>query len=76
MYLFCCKGISVLIADCVMLHCTKNRKYFARMKELDIDMNTAAKSLQLTRPLIPDISENKDLSNKNGEIIQTPFVRV
>ncbi len=29
-------GVSVLIADCVMLHCTKDRKMFQKMKELDI----------------------------------------
>ena len=29
-------GVSVLIADCVMLHCTKDRKYFQKMKELDV----------------------------------------
>lgn len=36
------KGISVLVADCVMLHCTKDRKYFAKMKELDVDLNLKA----------------------------------
>ena len=29
-------GVSVLIADCVMLHCTKDIKMFQKMKELDI----------------------------------------
>ena len=28
-----------------MLHCTKDRKYFAKMKELDIDLKTAAQTL-------------------------------
>lgn len=28
-----------------MLHCTKDRKYFAKMKELDIDLTTAAQTL-------------------------------
>ncbi|CAF1057371.1 unnamed protein product [Brachionus calyciflorus] len=30
-------SISVLIADCVMLHCTKERKYFQKVKELDLN---------------------------------------
>lgn len=29
-------SISVLVADCVMLHCTKERAFFQKMKELDI----------------------------------------
>ena len=29
-------SISVLVADCVMLHCTKDRKFFQKMKELDV----------------------------------------
>lgn len=29
-------SISVLIADCVMLNCTKDRKFFQKMKELSI----------------------------------------
>lgn len=34
-------GVSVLIADCVMLHCTKDRKMFQKMKELDINENVS-----------------------------------
>lgn len=30
-------SISVLVADCVMLHFTKDRKLFQKMKELEID---------------------------------------
>lgn len=30
-------SISVLIADCVMLHCTKKRKYFQKVKEIDLN---------------------------------------
>lgn len=26
-------SISVIVADCVMLHCTKERKYYQKMKE-------------------------------------------
>ena len=29
-------SISVLVADCVMLHCTKEKAFFQKMKELDI----------------------------------------
>jgi hypothetical protein len=43
-------SISVLIADCVMLHCTKDRKFFQQMKELDINENS----------IIEDGKENDD----------------
>lgn len=37
-------SISVLIADCVMLHCTKKRKYFQKVKEIDLNfVNTQPK---------------------------------
>jgi P2X purinoceptor 4 len=29
-------SISVIVADCVMLHCTKEKKLYQKMKELDI----------------------------------------
>lgn len=29
-------SLSVIIADCVMLHCTKDRNFFKKMKELDL----------------------------------------
>lgn len=32
-----------------MLHCTKDRKYFAKMKELDIDLTTAAQTIGLEK---------------------------
>ncbi len=42
-------SISVLVADCVMLHCTKDRKYFAKMKELDLKNGVAFIPTNLTR---------------------------
>lgn len=30
-------SISVIVADCVMLHCTKERHFFKKMKELDLN---------------------------------------
>ncbi len=32
-------SLSVIIADCVMLHCTKDRNFFKKMKELDLKEN-------------------------------------
>ncbi len=29
-------SLTVIIADCVMLHCTKDKKIFQKMKELDL----------------------------------------
>ena len=29
-------SISVIIADCVMLHCTKKKKFYQKIKEIDI----------------------------------------
>jgi hypothetical protein len=29
-------SLSVIIADCVMLHCTKNKSLYQKIKELDI----------------------------------------
>lgn len=29
-------SISVIVADCVMLNCTKDKKFYQQMKELDI----------------------------------------
>jgi hypothetical protein len=29
-------SLSVIIADCVMLHCTKDRNFFKKMKEFDL----------------------------------------
>jgi hypothetical protein len=29
-------SLSVIIADCVMLHCTKDRSFFKKMKEFDL----------------------------------------
>ena len=48
-------GVSVLIADCVMLHCTKDRKMFQKMKELDMKEN-----IPLTEP-------NTTNNNNNAE---------
>ncbi len=42
-------SISVLVADCVMLHCTKDRKYFARMKELDLKSGIALVPTNVSR---------------------------
>ena len=28
-------SISVIVADCVMLHCTKKKKFYQQIKELD-----------------------------------------
>jgi uncharacterized membrane protein YhiD involved in acid resistance len=30
-------SLSVIIADCVMLHCTKNKSLYQKIKELDIE---------------------------------------
>jgi hypothetical protein len=29
-------SLSVIIADCVMLHCTKNKSLYQKIKELDV----------------------------------------
>lgn len=29
-------SISVIIADCVLLNCTKNKKFYQEIKELDV----------------------------------------
>ena len=33
-------SLTVIIADCVMLHCTKDKKIFQKMKELDLKDNS------------------------------------
>jgi hypothetical protein len=58
-----------------MLHCTKNRKYFARMKELDIDLSTAAKTLTVEQKEL--ISSRNEAANGHvTEVVQTKFARV
>jgi hypothetical protein len=32
-------SLSVIIADCVLLHCTKNRDLYQRIKEYDLKIN-------------------------------------
>ncbi len=56
-----------------MLHCTKNRKYFARMKELDIDLTTAAKTLAVAQKEQLFIDKSNE---QTTEFIQTKFTRV
>jgi hypothetical protein len=34
-------SMTVLLADCIMLHCTKNRKVYQQLKELDLNSNNA-----------------------------------
>ena len=59
-----------------MLHCTKNRKYFARMKELDIDLTTAAKTLTVEQNDLLNNNEKNEANGQVTEVIQTKFARV
>lgn len=56
-------SISVLVADCVMLHCTKDRKYFAKMKELDVDLGINLKA-DLLVPKDMEVHKNSIVSNQ------------
>jgi hypothetical protein len=43
-------SISILIADCVMLNCTKEKDIFKKMKELDIKEEIINKKIETKVP--------------------------
>ena len=46
-----------------MLHCTKDRKYFAKMKELDVDLGINLKA-DLLVPKDMEVHKNSIVSNQ------------
>jgi hypothetical protein len=50
-------SLSVLIADCVLLHCTKNKNIYQRIKELELNEKDVQEieldEVEATEPVSP-----------------------
>jgi hypothetical protein len=53
-------SLSVLVADCFLLHCTKNKDLYQRIKEFDLKEETGNNELEM-------LNEEKDEEEENAE---------
>ena len=60
-------SLSVIIADCVMLHCTKNKSLYQKIKELDLKDDVENEVIQLDQVSEEDENEEDDQVNNNNE---------